>query len=131
MACGMLYGSHGLLATKWRIAALVAAVHAVLDHADNLLGELAITELSVRLEPRERPVDHAEHHHGERGLVFLGRPLRVGARELPGERRDDAALAFEHDFTLRVLEVFHIVDQRAVPAMRRFVFGEERADQFG
>src|SRR5258708_37007320 len=97
MACTVLYGSHGLSAAEWRIAALVVAVHAVLDHADHLLRELAITELPVRLEPRERPVDHAEHHHGERGLVFLGRPLRVGARELPGERRDNAALAFEHD----------------------------------
>jgi len=37
-----------------------------------------------------------------RGLVFFRRTLRIRACELPDKRRDNAAVAFEHDFAPRL-----------------------------
>src|SRR5471032_3643311 len=102
----VLRRSDGVAVTKWRIAPFfsIIAVHPVLDHAHNLFRELTITQLPIWFEPRAGPVDHAEHHHGERGLVLFRRSLWIRARKLPGERRDNAALALQHDFTLRIFK---------------------------
>ncbi len=101
----------------------------MLEHGDDFVGEIAVTHATTRLEPCERPVDHAEQHHRERRLVVPGHPIGERSRELACEGGHHIALPVQHDLPLLVVEELHVVEQRDVPRLRRFVLIEESANQ--
>ena len=101
----------------------------MLQQTDDLIGERHVTHGAARPQPGEGPVDHAEQHHGDGGLIGRLDAVGVGALEEARESGDHVALAVQDELALRFPQELGVGDQGDVAGGRVLVLGEKTPDQ--
>ena len=88
-----------------------------------------MTQLALRLQPREHPVHHPEEQHRQGLAEALLGELGADGDDRVGERSDDAPLAAEDAFALGGSEKADVLGEDAVLGLRAGIRGEKRVDE--